>query len=50
MTEEVGRQLFKLVGHAGGSLAMIGLRLVMFVLGLEGAVRSTWPTWTSSGL
>ena len=37
VTEEVGRQLFKLVGHAGGSLAMIGLRLVMFVLGLEGA-------------
>jgi uncharacterized membrane protein YbhN (UPF0104 family) len=37
LTEEVGGQLFHLVGHPGGAVAMMGLRLLMLVCGLEGA-------------
>ena len=37
LTEEVGDQLFKLVGHPSGSLAMLGFRVVMYGSGLVGA-------------
>ncbi len=37
LTEEVGDQLFKLVGHPSGGLAMIGLRVLGFGCGLVGA-------------
>src|SRR5271157_5181135 len=36
LTEEVGDQLFKLVGHPSGALAMMGLRVVAFGCGLVG--------------
>ncbi len=35
-TEEVGGQLFKLVGHPSGAVVMMGLRVLMFGCGLEG--------------
>jgi len=37
LTEEVGDQLFKLVGHPSGALAMIGFRVIMYGSGLVGA-------------
>lgn len=37
LSEEVGDQLFKLVGHPSGALAMMVLRVLMLVCGLEGA-------------
>lgn len=37
LTEEVGGQLFKLVGHPSGAVVMMGLRVLMFGCGLEGA-------------
>jgi glycosyltransferase 2 family protein len=36
-TEEVGDQLFKLVGHPSGFLAMMGFRVLMYAGGLVGA-------------
>ena len=38
LTEEVGDQLFSLVGHPSGSLAMLGFRVVMYGSGLVGAL------------
>ncbi len=37
LTEEVGDQLFKMVGHPSGSLAMMGFRVLMYGSGLVGA-------------
>ncbi|MGP0066288.1 MAG: lysylphosphatidylglycerol synthase transmembrane domain-containing protein [Isosphaeraceae bacterium] len=37
LTEEVSDQLFMMVGHPSGSLAMIGFRVVMYGSGLIGA-------------
>jgi len=37
LTEEVGGQLFKLVGHPSGAVAIMGFRVLMFGCGLEGA-------------
>ena len=37
MSEEVGGQLFKLVGHPSGDLAMMGFRVLMYSGGLVGA-------------
>jgi uncharacterized membrane protein YbhN (UPF0104 family) len=37
LTEEVGEQLFKLVGHPSGALAMIGFRVLMYGTGVIGA-------------
>ncbi len=37
LTEGVGGQLFSLVGHPGGAVAMMGFRLLMLICGLEGA-------------
>jgi glycosyltransferase 2 family protein len=37
LTEEVGDQLFKLVGHPSGFLAMMGFRVLMYTGGLVGA-------------
>jgi uncharacterized membrane protein YbhN (UPF0104 family) len=37
LTEEVGDQLFKLVGHPSGALAMMGFRVLMYSGGLIGA-------------
>ena len=37
LTEEVGDQLFKMVGHPSGSLTMIGFRGLMYGTGLVGA-------------
>jgi hypothetical protein len=37
VTEEVGDQLFSMVGHPSGGLAMIGFRVVMYVGALIGA-------------
>jgi uncharacterized membrane protein YbhN (UPF0104 family) len=37
LTEEVGDQLFKLVGHPSGFLAMMGFRVLMYGGGLIGA-------------
>jgi uncharacterized protein (TIRG00374 family) len=36
-TEEVGGQLFKLVGHPSGAMTIMGLRVLMLACGLEGA-------------
>jgi uncharacterized protein (TIRG00374 family) len=33
LSEEVGKQLFELVGHPGGALAMIGFRVLMYGAG-----------------
>ena len=37
LSEEVGDQLFKLVGHPSGALAMMGFRVLMYGGGLIGA-------------
>jgi uncharacterized protein (TIRG00374 family) len=37
LTEEVGEQLLRLVGHPGGALATIGFRIVLYGGGLVGA-------------
>ena len=37
LSEEVSRQLFKLVGHPSGELAMMGFRVLMYAGGLVGA-------------
>lgn len=37
LSEGVGDQLFKLVGHPSGALAMMGFRVLMFSCGLVGA-------------
>jgi hypothetical protein len=37
LTEEVGEQLLKLVGHPSGALAMIGFRVIMYGSALVGA-------------
>ena len=39
VSEEVGNQLGKLVGHPGGALAMLGFRVLMYACGLISAVR-----------
>ncbi len=39
LTEEVGDQLFKMVGHPSGSLAMIGFRVVMYGSALIARMR-----------
>lgn len=38
LSEGVGDQLFKLVGHPSGALAMMGFRVLMFSCGLIGAI------------
>jgi uncharacterized membrane protein YbhN (UPF0104 family) len=38
LTEGVGNELFKLVGHPSGFLAMMGFRVVMYVSGVIGAL------------
>jgi glycosyltransferase 2 family protein len=42
LSEEVGQQLFKLVGHPSGALAMMGFRLLMYAGGLVGACVYLW--------
>src|SRR5208283_4373687 len=37
VSEEVGNQLGKLVGHPGGALAMLGFRVLMYACGLISA-------------
>ncbi len=37
LSEEVGKELFNLVGHPGGALAMMGFRVLMYTGGLLGA-------------
>ncbi len=37
LSEEVGDQLFKLVAHPSGVLAMMGFRVLMYAGGLIGA-------------
>lgn len=38
LSEGVGDQLFKLVGHPSGALAMMGFRVLMYACGLVGAM------------
>ena len=43
LSEEVGQQLFKLVGHPSGALAMMGFRVLMYAgSGLIGACVYLW--------
>jgi uncharacterized protein (TIRG00374 family) len=42
LSEEVGQQLLKLVGHPSGALAMIGFRVLMYAGGLLGACVYLW--------
>ncbi len=42
LSEEVGQQLFKLVGHPSGALAMMGFRVLMYAGGLLGACVYLW--------
>ncbi len=42
LSEEVGQQLFKLVGHPSGALAMMGFRVLMYAGGLVGACVYLW--------
>ena len=39
LSEEVGQQLFKLVGHPSGALAMMGFRVLMYGGGLGRRMR-----------
>ena len=39
LSEEVGQQLFKLVGHPSGALAMMGFRVLMYAGGPGRRVR-----------
>jgi len=50
LSEEVGLQLFKLVGHPSGALAMMGFRLLMYVGGLIGACVYVWKLREVRGL
>ena len=38
----MGQQLFKLVGHPSGALAMMGFRVLMYAGGLVGACVYLW--------
>jgi glycosyltransferase 2 family protein len=42
LSEEVGQQLLKLVGHPSGALAMMGFRVLMYAGGLVGACVYLW--------
>ncbi len=42
LSEEVGQQLFKLVGHPSGALAMMGFRVLMYAGALVGACVYLW--------
>jgi hypothetical protein len=42
LSEEVGQQLFQLVGHPSGALAMMGFRVLMYAGGLVGACVYLW--------
>jgi glycosyltransferase 2 family protein len=42
LSEQVGQQLFKLVGHPSGALAMMGFRVLMYAGGLVGACVYLW--------
>jgi uncharacterized protein (TIRG00374 family) len=42
LSEGVGQQLFKLVGHPSGALAMMGFRVLMYAGGLVGACVYLW--------
>jgi uncharacterized protein (TIRG00374 family) len=42
VSEEVSKQLFKLVGHPNGALAMMGFRVLMYAGGLLGACVYFW--------
>jgi uncharacterized protein (TIRG00374 family) len=42
LSEEVGQQLFNLVGHPSGALAMMGFRVLMYAGGLLGACVYLW--------
>jgi hypothetical protein len=42
LSEEVSQQLFKLVQHPSGALAMMGFRVVMYSGGLAGACVYLW--------
>jgi glycosyltransferase 2 family protein len=42
LSEEVSQQLFKLVAHPSGALAMMGFRVLMYAGGLVGASAYLW--------
>jgi glycosyltransferase 2 family protein len=42
LSEEAGEQLFKLVAHPSGALAMMGFRVLMYAGGLVGACVYLW--------
>ena len=42
LSEGVGQQLFNLVGHPSGALAMMGFRVLMYAGGLIGACVYLW--------
>jgi glycosyltransferase 2 family protein len=42
LSEQVGQQLFKLVGHPSGALAMMGFRVLMYAGGVLGACVYLW--------
>jgi uncharacterized protein (TIRG00374 family) len=42
LSEEVGQQLFQLVDHPSGALAMMGFRVLMYAGGLVGACVYLW--------
>jgi uncharacterized membrane protein YbhN (UPF0104 family) len=50
LSEEVGQQLFKLVGHPSGALAMMGFRVLMYAGGLLGACVYLWKLKEVRGL
>jgi glycosyltransferase 2 family protein len=50
LSEEVGQQLFKLVGHPSGALAMMGFRVLMYAGGLIGACVYLWKLKEVRGL
>jgi uncharacterized protein (TIRG00374 family) len=50
LTEEVGQQLFKLVGHPSGAVAMMGFRFLMYAGGLCGACVYLWKFKEVRGL
>ena len=46
----MGQQLFKLVGHPSGALAMMGFRVLMYAGGLVGACVYLWKLKEVRGL
>ena len=50
LSEEVGQQLFELVGHPSGALAMMGFRVLMYAGGLVGACVYFWNLKEVRGL